>query len=58
MVLEYTRQIAGLRYIEADSISLGPDGKPRPELFVADKLHFSLEGYTLLAACVRPHLPK
>jgi lysophospholipase L1-like esterase len=58
MVLEYTRQIPGLKYIAADSISLGSDGKPRPELFVADKLHFSLEGYKLLAASVRAHLPQ
>jgi lysophospholipase L1-like esterase len=58
MVLEYTRQISGLRYIDADSISLGPDGKPRPELFVADKLHFSPEGYKLLAARVGLYLPK
>ena len=58
MVLEYTRHIPGLKYIESDSISLGPDGQPRPELFVADKLHFSPEGYKLLTASVRPHLPK
>lgn len=58
MVREYTRAIPGLKYIESDSISLGPDGKPRPELFVDDKLHFSPEGYELLAASVRPHLPQ
>ena len=58
MIREYTREIAGLKYIAAESISLGPDGKPRPELFVADKLHFSPEGYKLLAESVRPHLPK
>ena len=58
MVLEYTRHTSGLKYIESDSISLGPDGKPRPELFVADKLHFSPEGYKLLAASVRPYLPR
>jgi lysophospholipase L1-like esterase len=58
MVLEYTRQIPGLKYIAADSISLGSDGKPRAELFVADKLHFSPAGYKLLADSVRPHLPK
>ena len=58
MVLEYTRQMPRLKYIDTDGISLGPDGKPRPELFVADKLHFSPEGYKLLAASVRPHLPK
>lgn len=58
MIREYTREIAGLKYIAADSISLGPEGKPRPDLFVADKLHFSPEGYKLLAECVKPHLPK
>jgi len=58
MVREYTREISGLKYIAADSISLGPDGKPRPELFVADKLHFSPEGYKLLADSVRSHLPR
>jgi lysophospholipase L1-like esterase len=58
MIREYTRDIAGLKYIAAESISLGSDGKPRPELFVADKLHFSPEGYKLLAESVRPHLPK
>lgn len=58
VVLEYTAHIPGLRYIKAESISLGPDGKPRPELFAADKLHFSPEGYKLLAASVRPYLPK
>lgn len=58
MVLEYTRQIPGLRFIAADSISLGSDGRPRVELFAADKLHFSPAGYKLLADSVRPHLPK
>jgi lysophospholipase L1-like esterase len=58
MVREYTREISGLKYIAAESISLGPDGKPRPELFVSDKLHFSPAGYTLLAESVRPHLPR
>ena len=58
MIREYTREIPGLKYIAAESISLGPDGKPRPELFVADKLHFSPEGYKLLAESVRPHLTR
>jgi lysophospholipase L1-like esterase len=37
---------------------LGADGKPRPELFRADKLHFSAAGYQLLAERVRPYLPR
>jgi len=37
---------------------LGADGQPRPELFIADKLHLSAAGYKLLAECVRPFLSK
>ena len=58
MVEEYARSTPRLKYIETYSISLGPDGKPRPELFREDKLHFNAEGYKLLAASVRPFLSK
>jgi lysophospholipase L1-like esterase len=54
----YVRQTPHVRYIDAYAMSLGPDGLPRPELFVADKLHFNAAGYRLLADCIRPHLPK
>jgi lysophospholipase L1-like esterase len=43
-------------FVDADAISLGPDGLARPELFVKDRLHFSPEGYRLLADRVRPFL--
>ncbi len=58
MVEEFTRQKPGLKYIEVYEMVLGSDGKPRPELFVEDKLHFNPEGYKLLAERVRPYLPK
>ena len=58
LVQEYVRQSPRVKYIETYSMSLGPDGQPRAELFVADKLHFNAEGYKLLAELVRPHLPK
>jgi hypothetical protein len=35
---------------------LGADGKPRPELFVQDGLHLTVEGYTLWTGLLRPHL--
>lgn len=47
-----------LTYIEAYDMVLGPDGQPRPELFVADKLHFSPAGYKLLTERVRQALAK
>ena len=43
-------------YVDTYDISLTPDGRARPELFVADRLHFSAEGYKLLAERVRPFL--
>jgi lysophospholipase L1-like esterase len=56
LVADFIKGKAHLRYIETYDIALGPDGQPRPELFAKDKLHFSPEGYTLLAARVRPDL--
>jgi lysophospholipase L1-like esterase len=58
LVKEYTKQNPRLKFIDTDDMVLGADGKPRPELFVADKLHFSAEGYKLLKERVRPYLPK
>ena len=55
---EYVRKTPRLKYIETYPMPLGPDGQPRPELFVADKLHFNAAGYKLLAEIVRPYLPK
>ena len=58
MASEYASQTPAVGYIESYSLTLGPDGRPRPELFVADKLHLNVEGYRLLADRVRPYLPK
>ena len=52
MALEMPR----VGFVDACDISLGSDGRPLPELFVADRLHFSPEGYKLLAGRVRPYL--
>jgi len=56
MVEAYVRLTPNVKYIETYSMSLGSDGKPRPELFREDKLHFNAEGYKLLAERVRPLL--
>lgn len=50
----FVRQTPHLKYIETYDLPLGADGQPRPELFVADQLHFNAAGYKLLAARVRP----
>jgi hypothetical protein len=58
MVEAYTHQAPRLKFIDTYTLPLGADGKPRAELFVADKLHFNEEGYKLLVERVRPWLPK
>lgn len=54
-VEEYARTRPYLKYVEMSDLVLGPDGRPRPELF-CDELHFNAEGYELLADRVRPFL--
>lgn len=58
LIANYVKDKPRLRYIETYDMVLGADGKPRPELFVKDNLHFNAEGYKLLAAKVAPDLPK
>jgi lysophospholipase L1-like esterase len=43
-------------YVDIATPMLGSDGKPRPELYAADRLHNSPEGYKLWASIVRPYL--
>jgi len=57
MIEKYSHQVPHLGYIDTYSLPLGPDGQPRPELFVEDKLHFNAEGYKLLIERVRPFMP-
>jgi lysophospholipase L1-like esterase len=45
-----------LDYIDLWDQFLGPDGKPREDLFLADRLHNNAAGYKIRAAAVRPHL--
>jgi lysophospholipase L1-like esterase len=45
-----------LDFINASDTTLGPDRKPRADLFVKDRIHFNAAGYRLLATAVRPHL--
>ena len=56
LVEAYVKGKKHLGYIETYDTVLGADGKPRPELFVADKLHFNAEGYKLLTKHVQAWL--
>lgn len=58
LVEEYSRKNTNIQYVDTWSVPLGPDGRPRDELLLPDKLHFNSEGYKLLVERVRPYFPK
>ena len=43
-------------FVDIDTPMIGPDGKPRKELFKSDGLHLNETGYELWAKLVKPHL--
>ncbi len=58
LIEKHTHWRSYLKYIETADMTLGADGQPREDRFVADRLHLNPEGYRLLADRVRPWLPK
>lgn len=43
-------------FIDIVPAMLGPDGTPKPDIFLADKLHMNRKGYELWKPIVEPHL--
>jgi len=58
LVKEYIAQGSNMDYIDGFDVFLGQDGQPKPELYVADKLHNSAEGYKLRVSLVKPYVDK
>jgi lysophospholipase L1-like esterase len=54
------RWIQGQRnmaFVDIHTPMLGPDGKPRPELYGPDQLHMTDAGYRLWTKVLAPYLP-
>ena len=56
LIQEFIHSGSGLDYIELWDQFLGPDGKPREDLFLSDRLHNNTKGYKIRAEAVRPHV--
>ncbi|HEX4794687.1 MAG TPA: GDSL-type esterase/lipase family protein [Humisphaera sp.] len=56
MIKEFVAKGKNLDYIEVWDQFLGPDGKPRTDLFLPDGLHNNAKGYAIYAEAVKPHL--
>jgi lysophospholipase L1-like esterase len=58
MVQDYAAKTPGLGYIDIVPVMLGADGKPKPELFLADTLHVNRAGYELWIPIIKAALQK
>lgn len=56
LIKEFASNDDLLEFVDIDKPMLGEDGMPRKELFVADGLHLSEDGYALWTSHVKPHL--
>ena len=46
------------QFLDVTSPMLGPDGLPKPDIFVADRLHMNRKGYELWKPIIAPVLVK
>ena len=56
MIGDFCRRKKRLIYIDVFHPMLGPDGQPRAELFVEDRLHLNPKGYALWTRIIRSRL--
>jgi len=46
----------GLTFINVFPLMLGPDGLPKPDIYVDDRLHMNAKGYAIWTEAIAPHL--
>jgi lysophospholipase L1-like esterase len=56
LIEQYARSEKNIDFIDIFPVMLGPDGKPRKELFRPDGLHMNAEGYALWIPIIRQRL--
>jgi lysophospholipase L1-like esterase len=55
LIASYCRR-NGIDFIDTFDLMLGPDGLPRPDIYISDRLHMNQTGYAVWTAAVRPYL--
>ncbi len=58
LIENHARTDARLSFIDVHPAMMGTDGLPKPDIFVADKLHMNTNGYALWKGVVGAHLKK
>src|SRR5947207_2480273 len=55
LIDDYIKENRSLRFINVFPHMLGPDGEPKPDIYLEDKLHMNAKGYELWRGIVRPY---
>ncbi len=58
LIRDYILQHPHLSYIDVHPHMLGSDGEPKPDIYVADRLHMNAKGYAIWKEVVGGHLKK
>jgi lysophospholipase L1-like esterase len=58
LIEQYTKSEKNIDFIDIFPVMLGPDGKPRKELFRPDGLHMNADGYALWIPILRARIEK
>jgi len=56
LIAEYCAQGTKLKFIDVFSQMLGPDGQPKPDIYLKDQLHMNPKGYAIWKEIVAPEL--
>jgi lysophospholipase L1-like esterase len=56
LIEQWAKEQKNIGYIDCFTPMLGPDGKPREELFRPDGLHMTKKGYDLWVSIIKPRL--
>jgi hypothetical protein len=58
LVADFVKTDSRLEFINVFPHMLGPDGQPKPDIFLDDKLHMNAKGYAIWRELVMPFLSK
>lgn len=56
LVSDYCKRHRNMDFINVFPLMLGPDGNPKPDIYVADRLHMNDKGYAIWRQAVAPYL--
>jgi lysophospholipase L1-like esterase len=58
LIADFISHDSKLAYLDVFPLMLDKDGKPRPEFYVADRLHMTAKGYAQWKTVIGPYLDK